>query len=79
MLYVFMSVSNFYSVKLWLTMAPYGAVYVFGGQFFWLTALKLAPPLSISIGTTSLFVLNLAWSAVLIRSLVISRFFNIDF
>jgi drug/metabolite transporter (DMT)-like permease len=56
-----------YSPELWHYMAPYGLVYVFCGQVMWLTALQRATPLLLSIGTTTLFILNLIWSAGLLN------------
>mmetsp|Transcript_18261 Transcript_18261/g.26680 ORF Transcript_18261/g.26680 Transcript_18261/m.26680 type:complete len:312 (+) Transcript_18261:473-1408(+) len=60
------NLGNLYSSKLWIAMAPYGFVYVFGGQICWLLALQKASPISISMGTTFLFVLTLCWSAALL-------------
>jgi len=54
--------------KAWGLTLPYGFVYVFMGQVAWTTALQLAEPVHLSVGTSALFPLTLAWSAVLISS-----------
>jgi drug/metabolite transporter (DMT)-like permease len=59
---------HLYSSKLWLTMLPYGFVYIFIAQILWIHSLTTVPPTTISIGTNLLFILALIWSALLLRT-----------
>ena len=60
-------VMELYSLKLWTYMLPYGIVYVFGGQVFWLLALSNVSSLTLSVGTTCLFLLTIMWSVFLLK------------
>ena len=51
------------SPTLWLCMLPYSFAYVFGVQMLLLTALTLAHPISVSIGSNCLFFMSLGWAA----------------
>ena len=55
--------SSYLDADLWKVLAWYGPVYVTAAQVCWLTALAKADSVTISMGTTSLFVLVLGWSA----------------
>lgn len=46
----------------------YGPLYVTFGQFVWLNALNRASPVAISVGTTALFPLTVAWAMALLSS-----------
>ena len=72
-LYHILSVSlgdsdRLYTAKVWVYTLPYGFVYVFLGQVSWVTALKVVKPVPITVGTSALFALNLAWAAGLLSS-----------
>jgi hypothetical protein len=58
-----------YDAKLWTYMGWYGLVFVFGGQVSWLMALTSATPLSISVGTTTLFVLTIVWGIAILQKI----------
>ena len=47
-------------------MAWYGPIFVTLGQVVWLQSLKLCDPSTISIFTSFMFVLNMAWAAVIL-------------
>ena len=54
---------------LWLYMIPYGIIFVFGGQIFWLMALSTTSPQVVSIGTTTLFVLTIMWGMIILQKI----------
>jgi hypothetical protein len=56
------NVMELYNVRLWAFIGPYGIIWVFGGQVFWLLALSSVSSLTLSVGTTCLFVLTIFWS-----------------
>lgn len=58
-----------YNSRLWTYIGPYGLVWVFGGQVFWLLALSNVSPVTLSVGTTCLFVLTIFWSIVALGQL----------
>lgn len=58
-----------YNYRLWTYIGPYGIVWVFGGQVFWLLALSNVSSVTLSVGTTCLFVLTIFWSIVALGQL----------
>lgn len=62
----YIEVRNLYSARLWKQMVWYGLVFVTIGQFVWLTALRRCRPQAISLGTSSLFLLNMLFSVLIL-------------
>jgi drug/metabolite transporter (DMT)-like permease len=60
---------SLYASELWMLMFPYGFVYIFLGQISWIHALKEVSPIIIAVGTNLLFLLTLAFSAMLLGEL----------
>ena len=52
--------------RLWTYIAPYGIIYVFLAQIFWLLAIVHCSPLTVSVGTTLMFCLTILWSISLL-------------
>ena len=61
-------IKDLQSINLWTWMIPYGFLYCFAVQKLMITALLLANPLSVSVGSNALFFMILTWSAVLLNS-----------
>jgi len=57
------------NATLWLYMIPYGIIFVFGGQIFWLMALSTTSAQVISIGTTTLFILTILWGMIILQKI----------
>ncbi len=57
------------NATLWLYMIPYGIIFVFGGQIFWLMALSTTSPQVVSIGTTTLFILTILWGMIILQKI----------
>lgn len=55
--------------KLWRWIGPYGIVYVFLAQIFWLNTVVLCRPLTVSVGMTFQFVLTILWSLAVLQQL----------
>lgn len=62
----YIGISNLYTARLWKHMVWYGLLFVTVGQALWLTALTRCRPQAIALGTSSLFVINLAFSAIIL-------------
>lgn len=62
----FVGIRNLYSPRLWEQMAWYGFLFVAVGQWLWLNALTRCRPQTITLGTSSLFLLNMAFSAIIL-------------
>ena len=60
------ALENIYSVHLWVEMAWYGTLFITVGQFVWLTALSRCRPQAISMATSSMFLFNLAFGAIIL-------------
>lgn len=56
-----------YDWHLWRCMLWFGFVFVLLGQALWLLALRECDPGLISLGTSFMFILNMAWAAVLLK------------
>jgi drug/metabolite transporter (DMT)-like permease len=62
----FIGLRNLYSPRLWEQMAWYGFLFVTIGQWLWLMALSRCRPQTISLGTSTLFILNMVFSAIIL-------------
>ena len=61
--------TELYSAKVWMYMVWYGFVFVFLGQVCWLTALTSTSPLTVSVGTTTLFIFTIMWGIIILGKL----------
>eukprot|EP01062_Namystynia_karyoxenos_P067575 TRINITY_DN61576_c0_g1_i1.p1 TRINITY_DN61576_c0_g1~~TRINITY_DN61576_c0_g1_i1.p1 ORF type:complete len:379 (+),score=76.92 TRINITY_DN61576_c0_g1_i1:84-1139(+) len=58
-----------YSRRLWKAMLWYGPIFVTGGQWAWLIAVRKASPSAVAVGMTFLFPLSIVWAAVLVGNM----------